>query len=168
MVTILQSPFFVELALPFLLVFVVIFAILQKTKVLGDGKKQIDAIVSLVIALIVVSFGYATNIIISLIPFLAVAVVIIFVFLILYGMVFHGEEFKIPKNLRIGFGILVGIAVLIAVLISTGAWTYIAENWIYGNGGDNTILTNIVFIVIIVAAIATVVFSGGKKAKDKE
>ncbi len=166
MATILQSPFFVELALPFLLVFVVVFAILQKTKVLGEGKKQIDAIVSLVIGLIVVSFGYATNIIISLIPFLAVAVVIIFVFLILYGMVFHGEEFKMEGGLRKGLGALAGIAVLIAVLISTGAWDYIADTWITGGEG-NAVLTNAVFIIIIIAAIAVVVFPG-KSGKSKE
>lgn len=167
MVTILQNPFFVELVLPFLLIFVVMFAILQKTKVLGDDKKQIDALVSLVIGLIVVSFGYATGIIISLIPFLAVSVVIIFVFLVLYGMSFHGEDFKIPKLLTTGMGIVVAIAVIIAVLIATGAWDYIADNWIYG-GDENGIVTNIIFIVIIIAAIATVMFSGGKgKSKDK-
>ena len=54
-----------EVLLPFLLVFTVVFAILQKTSILGKGKKQIDAIVSLVVGLIVVAFGYATNVIIK-------------------------------------------------------------------------------------------------------
>ena len=55
--TILSSQLFVEVILPFLLVFAVVFAILQKTKILGEGKKQIDAIVSLVIGLIVIAFS---------------------------------------------------------------------------------------------------------------
>ena len=45
----------------FLLVFVVVFAILQKTKVLGDGKKQIDALVALAVALLVLSAGFALS-----------------------------------------------------------------------------------------------------------
>ena len=81
--TILSSDLFVNAVLPFLLVFVVIFAILQKSKILGDEKKQIDAIVALVIGLIVISFGYATGVIVSLIPFLAVSAIIILVFLLL-------------------------------------------------------------------------------------
>ncbi len=161
MATILQDPFFVELILPFLLVFVVVFAILQKTKVLGEGKKQIDALVALVIGLIVVSFGYATGIILSLVPFLAVSVVVIFVFLILYGMVFHGDNFKIEGGLRTGLGILVGIAVVVAVLIASGAWDYIIENWIYGGEGGNSIIANVIFIIVIIGAIAAVVFSKG-------
>ena len=51
---IFSNPFFTEMLLPFLLVFVVVFAILQKSKILGDGKAQIDAIVGLVIGLILI------------------------------------------------------------------------------------------------------------------
>jgi len=36
--TILTSPFFVNYILPFILVFTVIFALLQKSKILGGGK----------------------------------------------------------------------------------------------------------------------------------
>lgn len=37
--TILQSDFVTQLILPFLLVFTLVFAILEKTKLLGDEKK---------------------------------------------------------------------------------------------------------------------------------
>ena len=46
---IFDNPFFTEMLLPFLLVFVVVFAILQKTKILGEEKAQIDAIVALLL-----------------------------------------------------------------------------------------------------------------------
>lgn len=165
MATILQNPFFIELVLPFLLVFVVIFAILQKARIFGEGKRQIDALVALVIGLIVVAFGKAVGIIINLVPFLAVSAVIILVFMILYGMVYKEGDFEMSHGLRIGFGILIGIALVIAVLIVTGGWDYILENWVYGSEGD--VFINVVFFIVIIAAVAAVVWGGGAK-KDKK
>jgi hypothetical protein len=159
--TILSSPFFVNAILPFLLVFVVVFAILQKSEILGKGKKQIDALVALVIGLIVISFGYATGIIVNLVPFLAVAAVIILVFMILYGMIFKEGEFSMGKGLKIGFGILIGIAVVIAVLVATGAWYYLLDVIFY-SGDGSAIFTNVIFIAVIVGAIAVVIWGGNK------
>ena len=45
--TILSSPLVVEVLLPFLLVFTLVFAVLDRTKLLGEGKRQINAIISL-------------------------------------------------------------------------------------------------------------------------
>ena len=83
--TILSHPLFIETILPFLLIFTIVFAVLQKSKIFGDGKKQIDAIVALVFGLLAIAFAQATGIIIQLIPFLAVSLVIILVFMILVG-----------------------------------------------------------------------------------
>ena len=159
--TILSSPIFLELVLPFLLVFTIVFAILQKTKVLGDGKKQIDAIVALVVGLIAISFGYATGIIISLIPFLAVSAVIILVFMMLYGMVYKDGNFEMSKGLRITFGIVIGIAVIIVVLVATGFWDYLYNLFFLGGEGDS-IISNIIFLVVVIVAIAAVIFPGKK------
>lgn len=163
MATILSSPFFANLVLPFLLMFVMTFAILQKSKVLGDGKRQIDALVALVIGLIVVSFGNAVGIINALLPFMAVAMVVIFVFMFLISMWFQGDEkFEVGKGLRITGLILVSIAVVIAVLVVTGAWSYLIDRLFYSEDGSG-LLANGVFIVIIIAAIATVWFSKSGK-----
>ena len=43
-----------DIILPFMLVFVIIFAILQKTKILGDAKKNLNVVVAIVIGLLVV------------------------------------------------------------------------------------------------------------------
>ena len=50
--TILQGEVFTRFILPFFLVFFVIFALLEKTKLFGDGKKQINAMISFVVGLI--------------------------------------------------------------------------------------------------------------------
>jgi len=76
-----------DIILPFLLVFTLVFAILDKSKLLGEGKRQINAIISLVVGLIFIGFSYATNIVQKLVPFLAVSLVIVFIFLLVYGFI---------------------------------------------------------------------------------
>ncbi len=162
--TILQSPLFINLILPFILVFAVVFAILEKTKILGDGKRQIDAIVALVIGLIVVAFAEAVDIIVYLMPVLGVSIVVVLVFLILFGSVFKEGEFQVHKSIKWIVGILAAIVVLISVLVLTNWWDYLV-NLFYE---DNGLVTNIVFIVIVLVAIAIVVFGGGKQKKGGE
>ena len=61
--TILSSPIISEAVLPFILIFTVVFAILQKSSILGKDKKQIDAMVALVFGLITITFARAVGII---------------------------------------------------------------------------------------------------------
>ena len=168
--TLLTSSLVREMILPFLLIFSVTFAILQKTKILGDGKKQIDAIVALVIGLIVITFGYATNLINSLIPFLAVSIVVILIFMILYGMTFQGrDELKIHQGIQITVGILAALGLLIVLLVSTGAWDYLYDRFFLG-GDSSSLVTNVIFIVVIVAVVlvATLTNSGSGSSGSSE
>lgn len=153
MATILSTPLFINYILPFLLIFTVVFAILQKSKILGDGKKQIDALVALVIGLIVVSFANAVGIINSLLPFLAVSLVIILVFFILISLFYYDKDkgVAIPPGLQKGAVALIVISVVVAVLVITGAWDYLVARW-YGSGDSSTI-SNIIFIAIIIGAL---------------
>ncbi|HLC53210.1 MAG TPA: hypothetical protein VJK03_01585 [Candidatus Nanoarchaeia archaeon] len=165
--TILSHPLFVETILPFLLVFTLVFAILQKTEILGKGKRQIDAIVAAVIGLIVVSFGYATGVIVSLIPFMAVGAVVILVFLLLYGMVFEPGKFQVHKGIKVTVGILVAIGVIVATMIATGAWNYVFD--VLNAGTDSSvIITNLVFIAIFIAAVIVVIIGAGSSKGDKK
>jgi len=151
--TILQSPIFTEMVLPFLLVFTVIFAILEKSKILGDGKRQIDALVSFAISLIFVSYSYATGVISKLMPFLAISAIVILVFMILFAMVFVGKEgFEMSKGLKITFGVLIAIGVVIVVLWATGAMDKIIESF-SGSGDSSAIWANVILIAAIIVAI---------------
>ena len=162
---ILTNPLFMEIILPFLLVFTVIFAILQKTKILGEGRARIDAIISLVIALIVVAYGYATKIITTLMPFLAVSAIIILVFMLLYGFVAADDKGVNFSRFKIPFGILIGIGLVVAVLVATGYWP-IFIGWFSGKN-SSALITNIVFIGIIIAAIFIVLGKKGGGGKSE-
>ncbi len=160
--TILSSPLFVQIILPFLLVFAVVFAVLQKSEILGKGKKQIDAIVALVVGLIVIAFGNATGIIVNLMPFLAVSLIIILVFMILLGMLYREQEFALNNGIKIAIGIIVTIALTVTVLHLTNGWEYIKN--LFSEDGGSSLLANIIFIVLIIGAVAAVV-SSGKSSK---
>jgi len=157
--TILSSPFFVEALLPFLLIFSLVFAILQKSEVLGKGKKQTDALIALSVGLLAVAFGQAVGIILQMVAFLSVAVVILLVFMLLTATLFK-DALVLNKTVQIGIGILIFIAVAIAALVYTGGWSYI-EDLFAGSG--SSVLTNAVFIIIIIGAIAAVIMTGGKE-----
>jgi len=160
---IFNSPFFTEMLLPFLLVFVVVFAILQKSKILGDGKAQIDAIVALVIGLILIGVPGPRDIVVGLMPWMAVGVAVILVFLILYGFV-AGDLTEAPRWMKIMFGVLSGIFVVAIVLYVSGLGNSFVS-WASGTG-ENDLWTNILMIVLIVGAMLIAIFSGRKKKKD--
>lgn len=165
--TIFTTPL-AQVVLVFVLVFVIIFAMLQKSKVFGEGKKQIDAMVALVAGLIVTSVGYAIDLISNLIPFMAVVLVIILVFMLLFGSLYD-KDFKLKGWMISAFGLLIFIALAIAVLYYTGSWDYLAD--LFSGGDGSGIITNVIFIVIIIGAIVAVIYgatpaSGGDKKKD--
>ncbi len=161
--TILSSPFFIEGLLPFLLVFSLVFAVLQKSQILGNGKRQIDALVSLAIGLMVIAFAQAVGIILQMVTFLAVALVIVLVFMILVGSLFKEGSFDLHAGWKWAISGLAFLAVAIAALVYTGGWDWIM-NFIDSSG--SSLWTNIVFIVIIVGAVALVVLMGGKSASS--
>lgn len=165
MATILSHPFFVEQVLPFLLVFTLVFAILDKSKILGEGKRQINAIIAFVIGLILIAFPFPRSIIVNLMPLLAVLAVVFLVFMILYGFV-SGKELKGEKWMKITFGILVGLALIIALLLFTGYWNVVVAALTGGQGKE--IATNIFFIAVIIAAVAIVLATGKKGAGGGE
>ena len=82
-----------QTALVFVLVFTLVYAVLQKSKILGDGKNSADALVALAVGLIVSTVGYATDIIRRLVPFLGVSLVVILVFLLLVAIFFSEGKF---------------------------------------------------------------------------
>ncbi len=160
MVVTIFSSALVQTALVFVLTFTLVFAILQKTKILGDGKKQIDALIALSIGLLVISVGYALEVIYKLIPFLVITLVILLVFMLLLGSLYKDGEFAIDKWLKIGFGIIIFIALVIAVLVATGGWEYISD-WFLKQQGS-TFLGNIILVLVVVGAAALLFFSAEK------
>lgn len=158
---IFDGPLFTEVVLPFVFVFVVIFAILQKTQLLGKDKAQVDSMVGLVVGLILIGFPQPRDILVGIMPWLAVGVAVILVFFILYGFVVGDltQSTAIApwlKNTFLGLAALFTVGV---VLFVSGAGKLLLSS--FGDSGE--IWMNAVMIIIIVAVVA-VAIKGGKSA----
>src|SRR3989344_1003673 len=89
-----------DVILPFLLVFTIIFAILEKTKIFGtekiDGqemtKKNIDAMVAFVMAFLVIASTKLVGIINEVMANVVLLVILGVCFLLLVGVFFAGDK----------------------------------------------------------------------------
>ena len=169
---ILQNPVFTKFLFPFVLIFFIVFAILKKTKVLGEGT-QVNAVISFVIGLIFVGAIFPKEVVENLILFMSIAIVSIFVVLLIWGFATGTEGPKFNhKFLQVGLGILAVFGVVMVILWVAGYddnfWNFISgfftESW------SETFWTNVIFILVIAAALAVVLKypggSGGEKPKS--
>lgn len=158
------SSFFLSYLLPFALIFTLVFAILQKTKLLGDDKKQIDAIVGLIVGLILIAFGPARDIVVKLQVFLAVSVAILLVFMLLYGFVSGKKDGDIlSKGWKYAFYALITIALIIALIVITGYWD-VVTNYLFNDTTGAQIWINGLIIVVIAGALIAVLSDKGKSS----
>ncbi len=107
-----------EVFLPFLLIFAIIFAVLEKTKVLGTDKSNINGIVAVVIGLLVVVQTGIVEIINSFLPRVSLIIVVILMGLLIIAMM-AGKEFEGLKEGALGFGVIVTIIAIILALTGT-------------------------------------------------
>lgn len=141
----------------FVLLFALVFGILQKSKLFGDDKKQVDALVALAIALLVISVSYALDIITRLVPFLAVGLVVILAFILFIGL-FYKDKFEAGDGLKYTVTAIAAVVLIFAVLFFTGAWDYLGEIW---NDPNSNLVGNVTIILVLVGVFLLVWF--GKK-----
>ncbi|MBI2125446.1 hypothetical protein HYV87_00155 [Candidatus Woesearchaeota archaeon] len=151
-----------DVILPFLLVFTIIFAILEKTKIFGtekiDGKemtkKNIDAMVAFVIAFLVIASTRLVGIINEVMANVVLLVILGVCFLLLVGVFFAGDkEFSLEKfpTWQNIFMVLMFIGIVVIFLNALGWLHYLEilfENW------NAEWASSIIFIVIIIGFIA--------------
>lgn len=153
---------FFDIILPFLLVFTLVFAILEKTKILGavdnKAKKNLDAMVAFSVALFVVVASNIVSIIREAMPMISLVLVVLVSFMMLAGSFVGSQEYKITGWLKWFLTILVFIGVVLifmgVVKTESGvswlrySWDYVLENWATGPLVSSLIFLAIVFVVI--------------------
>ena len=127
-ITRLEDLGLTDVLLPFLLIFTIIFAIFQKSKILGSDKQNFNVIIALIISLLVViphvTGNYPANadpvqIINQSIPNIAVIIVAILMVLMLMGV--FGVEFTWAGRVTGGIVIL-ALIIVIAIFGKAAAW----------------------------------------------
>lgn len=158
---IMGSEWFTQVILPFLLVFTLIFALLEKSKILGEGKRQINSIISLVMALILIGVPLARGIITRIVPIIAVLSVLILLFMLILGFVGATKEGALSPALRITIGIISAIVLIIGILWSAG-WLSSLMTWAK-QPGSSTVWQSVIFLIIIITVVAVALKSSDTK-----
>lgn len=170
---------FFSVVLPFIFVFSVVFAILEKTMILGsesDKKKpktSINAMVAFSIALFVVAATNVVQVIRESLPMVVLVLVVIISFMLLAGSFMKSGEFSFEdnKSWKIFLTVLMFISIILiflnAIKTESGiSWLkyildYVVENWATG-----PVVSGLIFLIVIVASIYFIVWpikSTGKK-----
>lgn len=159
--TILQSEFAVKFIYPFLLIFFIVFAVLEKTKTFGEGKTTINAFIAAVIGFIFIAAVGPKMIVSNMILFFAVALVILFVILMLWGFVSadNKEGFKIEGWMKWLLWIAVLVGVIAAVFWATGVGGNVIDT-LFRQSWSGSFWSNALFVILIAAAIAVAIKSG--------
>jgi hypothetical protein len=140
-------------ALPFLLIFAIVYAILSFVKVFQNNK-AVNAIISLAVALMALQFNLVSVFFASIFPRLGVALSIILVLLILGGMFLDWDN----QGMKWFLFLVVAVTVIVVIwgpLKDIGLFGWGRPVWFGGNVG------NIIGAVVIIGLIIWVI-SGGK------
>ncbi|MDP3917517.1 MAG: hypothetical protein Q8Q42_04515 [Nanoarchaeota archaeon] len=160
-----------DVVLPFLLVFTVVFGVLEKTKIFGtEGdkkttRKNLNAMVAFVVGFFVVVATQIVYLIQTALPIIMLILVLVIAFMIVYGSTLSEGEIDIWSHFGKGrgyfaFGII--IAIIAIVLGAMGMLGSFIE-WLYANI-SGTILSSAILLVIIGIFMAIVL--KGKNTED--
>lgn len=159
-----------DVLLPFLLIFIITFAVLQKTHVLGENKKNLNVAFSVILGLLVViphvtkSYPHGFDIVEILntaLPHVSLILVAVVMLLILIGL-FGGQV-----NL-LGFALsnwIVFLSIIVIGWIFFGAaYEWNSWNWIERIFGTETVA---LIVIILVFGIIIAFITGGDEDREK-
>ena len=162
---------FVDVLLPFLLIFTVIFAVLEKTKILGEGKKSLNVGLSFIFALLVVvphvtgnfPAGYdPVAVINAALPSVSLVVVAIIALLILIG-VFAGDKLVFGMSSAGWIGLFSLITIVFIFGSAAGWWQTGFLDWLESLFGTDVVA--VVIMLLIFGIIIAFVTGGGEGEK---
>jgi hypothetical protein len=166
-----------DVVLPFLLVFTLVFAILEKTRVFGTDKvsgmeitkKNLNAMTAFVTAFFVVASTQLVAVINQVLAHTVLLLLLSVCFLLLAGSFHTGkEEFFLTGGWKILFMIIMFVGIVLVFLNALGWLQVIYENLFYRF--DSVTVSSIVLVLVIVLFMIYVTggFEKGQKAEKKE
>ena len=103
--------------LPFLMIFAVVFGLLNKTNILGENK-GVQATVALSIGLLSLQSNYVANFFATIFPYFGMGLAVLLVALILMGFIFESDK---AKWVWFSIGLIIFLIVVINALTDV-AW----------------------------------------------
>jgi hypothetical protein len=160
-----------DVILPFILIFTVVFAILQKVKLFGDNSKNFNVVIALVMGLAVVFphvLGYYSPdqdivlIINHALPNVSVVLVAILMALLIIGVM--GKRWSLGTGSISGWFAIAAFAIIIYIFGSAANW------WVYPIWLDilnNPDIMSLIVVILVFAIIIWLVTKETGEGKDK-
>mgnify|MGYP005859833981 CR=1 FL=1 len=146
-----------DVILPFLLIFTIVFAVLEKTKVLGyeDPEKKyprrsLNSMVAFVVAFLVVASSRLVAVVNAVMAQVVLLLLLVVCFLILVGVLVGEGEFKFERSdpwyIFFTFFMFIGIVLIFANALGwlQPAWNYIVRNW------TGNVVGSIILLIIVI------------------
>lgn len=148
-----QMGFF-SYALPFLVIFALVYGILTQTKIFGTEQKGLYAIIGLAVSLMSLQFDFVPQFFSSIFPKLGVGLAILLVALILVGLFSDRNMGRVMFIL----GALIGVIIIIQSLgdFGTNSGTWLARNY-----------EDLIPIVLVIVGTIAIIASFGAKKQGK-
>jgi hypothetical protein len=146
--------------LPFLLIFALVFAILQKINILGgkaSDAKGINAVIAIAVGLMSLQFDSVSMFFQVIFPKVGIGLSVLLMIIIFVGFFIDFKEFKGPANIFMGVGAVIAIWILLSSISDYSWWT--------GSFWANNI-SAIVALIIVIIFVAVVVGSGPKDSQQ--
>jgi hypothetical protein len=163
--TIFQQPLFKEFILPFLLSFILVFALLEKTKILGENKKILNAVIAFVAGITLVTAIFPKEVITNLILFLTISMIVVFIVMGLWTFIVEDDSsFKSSKVVKWFLIIGVGIGLLFLIIWTLRVQTGLLD-WISDREWASPFWTNLIFIFVVVIALVLVLINPASRGE---
>jgi len=163
----LESFGLTDALLPFILIFVIIFAVLQKSRILGDGKRNFNVVIATVISLMAVIphvTGKGVDVIEPIknaLPQISIIAVAIIMALLLIGIM--GGEAKWMGGSLSGVIAIAAFGIILYIFgAEAGWWQNRPGNWGWWSGDTSSIVIIILVFAIVIWYITREPSSGDK------
>lgn len=148
--------------LPFLLIFALVFAILQKVKIMGGGEnsnKGVSAVIAITVALMSLQFDQVPIFFQIVFPKLGIALSILLFSIILLGLFLDFSRYTGPIYIFMAIGGGLAIWILLSSIQDYTWWT--GSFW-----ADN--LGIIIGLGVVIALISTVIATSGSSGSSRK
>ena len=153
---------FFDFFLPLLLFFAIIYGALDKTKIFGEDKKDINAIIAFVISLIAATTSWVLKGVAGFLPWVGFIALVVVAFLMLAALIVGDAE-----TLAASPAVKIGGVLFVIVGLIFGVWYGLGLNERFAGTGAGISETDIALVAVLI--IGGVLFytitknSGGKK-----
>lgn len=170
-----------DVILPFILVFTIVFAIFERTKILGTekvageeyAKKNLNAMSAFVIAFLVVASAQMVSLINSALPKIVILLFLGVFFLLLVGIFYsEKEEVLLSSGWKIMFMVIMFVGIVAIFLYSiptesgepflTWMMEFVMSNY------STTAVSSIIMMIVVIGFMLYVIKEPGKGSGDGE